>query len=72
MVEVFVTNVSDPDHANLLLEHIHRQFEGYSANFDLEDCDNILRVASSGVQIDADTMIEFLKPFGCRAQVLAG
>ena len=44
MVEVFKTNVKDQGVADKLIDQIHRIFIGYMANFDLEDCDNILRV----------------------------
>lgn len=44
MIEVFKTNVQDKHQAEMLLEKIHATFYPCSANFDLEDCDNILRV----------------------------
>jgi len=47
MVEAFKINVSDADKANLLLDQIHNTFKGYKANFDLEDCDKILRIVSA-------------------------
>ena len=47
MVEVFKTNVHDVDQVNLLLNQIHNTFKGYKANFDLEDCDKILRIVSA-------------------------
>ncbi len=46
MVEVFKTNVEDSSHADLLIEQIHKTYTHYTANFDLEDCDKILRVES--------------------------
>ena len=45
MVEVFKTNVEDPGLADLLISHIHQTLPDYQANFDLEDCDKILRIA---------------------------
>ena len=47
MIEVFKTNVDDRVQANLLVDQIHQTYSDYKANFDLEDCDKILRVASS-------------------------
>lgn len=44
MIEVFRTNVQDPNHAIMLVSQINKTFDGYVANFDLEDCDNVLRV----------------------------
>ncbi len=37
MIEVFKTSVKDSDKANMLIDHIHNIFNGYRANFDLED-----------------------------------
>ena len=55
MVEVFKTNVKDPHHAAMLIDCIHKSFDGYNANFDLEDCDKILRVKSaSGIPSGKD------------------
>lgn len=55
--------------AGILLDQIHRQHNGYKANFDLEDCDNILRIQSSGSVVPA-TVILLLKRFGFTAEVL--
>jgi len=46
MIEVFKTNVKHADHAKILVDQIHTTFADYTANFDLEDCDRILRVVS--------------------------
>lgn len=70
MIEVFKTNVNDHDVASMLLDQIHKTFDGYKANFDLQDCDNILRVKSSTVSIQADCLINLLKDFGFHAEVL--
>lgn len=70
MVEVFRTNVSDSHHANMLLDQIHRSFAGYKANFDLEDCDKILRVKCAAGFIQASYLVELLKDFGFHAEVL--
>lgn len=44
MVEVFRTNVIDTRDAQKILDEIHSNFDGYKANFALDDCDKILRV----------------------------
>ncbi|SHN22903.1 hypothetical protein SAMN04488057_11229 [Cyclobacterium lianum] len=71
MVEVFKTNVSHPKNAKSLVEIIHRQFPAYRANFDLEDCDNILRVECAGKLPHAPYIIETLQRTGFHAEVLA-
>ncbi len=70
MVEVFKTNVKDCDHATMLLEQIKKNLAGYNANFDLDDCDKILRVQSETVFIQSSSLINLLKEFGFDAEVL--
>lgn len=70
MVEVFKTNVTDSSHANMLIEQIHKNFEGHKANFDLEDCDNILRVHCPDGDVQASRVIDLLKNHGSHAEVL--
>ncbi|MFZ6014130.1 MAG: hypothetical protein ACOYXT_27560 [Bacteroidota bacterium] len=70
MVEVFKTNVTNRDEANMLVNEIHRTFEGYIANFDLDDCDRILRVKCAAGAIKSGSLIRLLKFFGCQAEVL--
>jgi len=69
-VEVFKTNVSTRTYANKLLNHIHKAFTKYNANFDLEDCDNILRVQCTRGSISSKALILFLKDLGCCAETL--
>lgn len=70
MVEVFKTNVQDARQANLLIDQIHKNFMDYKANFDLEDCDNILRVKSTTSYIEPAPVINLLQHFGFIAEVL--
>lgn len=70
MVEVFRTNVKARRHARCLLAQIHARFHGYRANFDLEDCDQILRVESQGEFIQPGSLIRLLQEEGFQAEVL--
>jgi len=70
MVEVFKTNVQDPDNANLLLDQIHKTFKGYKANFDLEDCDKILRIVFTSELMDSSALINLLQGYGFEAEIL--
>jgi hypothetical protein len=47
MVEVFKTTVSELTQSERLIKQIEDAFNDYKVNFDLEDCDNILRVECS-------------------------
>ena len=69
MIEVFKTNVENQDHAARLVEEIQKNF-GYKANFDLQDCDNILRVKSATTSIESNCLISFLKDLGFEAEIL--
>jgi hypothetical protein len=70
MVEVFKTNVQHPEHADRLLDQIHHAFVDYTATFDLEDCDKILRVECPSGPVQACGLIELLQDCGCKAEVL--
>ena len=70
MVEVFKTDVRSRDYAKWLINRIHATFKDYQVNFDLEDCDHILRVKSGGSIIRSSCVIGLLLSLGCRAEVL--
>lgn len=70
MVEVFKTNVGDRTSANILLDRIHKTFIAYEANFDLEDCDRILRVHCETGDVPASPLIALLQEYGFIAEVL--
>jgi hypothetical protein len=69
MIEVFKTNVCDYYQAKLLVQIIHKRFGGYRANFDLHDCDRILRIVSHG-NVNARAIIELLCSYGFICDVL--
>jgi hypothetical protein len=70
MIEVFKTNVRDRCDANMLIEQIQQSFFNYHANFDLDDCDRILRVKCISGTIQAALIIELLKDAGFDAAIL--
>jgi hypothetical protein len=57
MVEIFKTNVTDHSQAEKIIALLNLHFLCYSVNFDLHDCDNILRVKGDSVPINE---IEYL------------
>ena len=57
-VEVFATNVEQVSQAAHLIEMLHGIFPDYLINFDLDDCDRILRVESD--QIDTKEIVRLL------------
>jgi len=70
MVEVFKTTVNSRTNALLLLEQIHSTYSSYRANFDLEDCDRILRVECIAGKVDELWLIRLLQKAGFDAAVL--
>lgn len=70
MIEVFKTDVTDASDAAAILKHIHNRFVLYEANFDLGDCDHILRVKSILGEVENDLLIQILGEMGFTAVVL--
>lgn len=70
MVEIFKTNVEDCDHASWIIDRIHKKFANYKANFDLEDCDHILRVKCPETQIETQSIINLVRDLGFYAEIL--
>ncbi|HEY5406072.1 MAG TPA: hypothetical protein VIJ92_03255 [Ginsengibacter sp.] len=70
MVEVFKTNVEDSSHADVLIEQIYKMYVHYKANFDLEDCDKILRVECKTFMIEPSSVINLLNEFGYDVEIL--
>ncbi len=70
MVEVFKTDVVELYQANMIIESIQKDFPSYKVNFDLSDCDRILRVECAAGSIDASEVITLLKKFKISAEVL--
>lgn len=70
MIEVFKTNVTDPCDAARLIVEITKIFSYYSVNFDLEDCDRIMRVKSPNMTIDSENIIALLNNHGFYAGIL--
>lgn len=70
MIEVFKTDVNDIDSARALIERIHATFDYCEANFDLEDCDRILRVKGIRSETEVFIILAIVKESGCDAQIL--
>ncbi len=70
MVEVFKTNVEHPHQANMLIAQIQLIFTNCIANFDLEDCDKILRIKCTTGSIKSSSLINLINNFGFHAEVL--
>jgi len=68
MVEVFKTNVEQPEQSEFLIDQISSHVPDGKINFDLEDCDRILRIEAE--HISNETIIGLLNKNGFQAEVL--
>lgn len=68
MVEVFKTTVQDPAEAEILVVLLQRLITNSRVNFDLEDCDRILRI--EGMDISTQLVIGILEDHGYLCQLL--
>jgi hypothetical protein len=69
VIEVFKTNVENADESAQLIHQLHAHFPSYKINFDLEDCDRILRI--EGVNISPEAITEILSSCHYQCEVLA-
>jgi hypothetical protein len=68
MIEVFKTNVETATDAGNLIEILLQYFPGSKINFDLQDCDKILRV--EGRDFSTNKIMLVLKEKGFHCAVL--
>ena len=68
LVEVFKTNVEDEEDAVRLIENLTTMLPDCKINFDLQDCDKILRIA--GKSIEPDSIINVINSKGYFCEVL--
>lgn len=70
MVEVFRTNIDTESKADCILERLQGAFPHSKINFDLEDCDNILRMETKDCDIDTNAVIALVMDLGHEIEVL--
>ncbi|KAF2329865.1 hypothetical protein [Flavobacterium daemonense] len=68
MIEVFKTNVQEVDQSEMIVGKLLEHFPDSNINFDLEDCDKILRVHASS--ISKRKIIDLLHSYGFHCEVL--
>lgn len=68
IVEVFKTNVEHEQEADHLLFMLSESFPCFDSNFDLEDCDHILRI--EGYTISSEQIIAFMIANGYQCKAL--
>ena len=68
MVEVFKTNVQKKSQSKMLLCILSKAFPSFKINFDLSDCDRVLRV--EGDNLEALRIVMLINEYGFRCEVL--
>lgn len=67
-IEVFKTNVQEATIADKLIILIHEHFPGNKINFDMHDCDKILRV--EGENLIASNIVSIVNAHGFMCVIL--
>ena len=68
MVEVFKTNVQKKPQSKMLLCILSEAFPSFKINFDLSDCDKVLRV--EGDNMEALRIMILVKEYGFTCEIL--
>jgi hypothetical protein len=68
MVEVFKTNVQKKKQSKMLIGALSETFPSLKINFDLSDCDKVLRV--EGDNMESRRIMILLKEYGFMCEVL--
>ena len=69
-IEVFKTNVKRRKDAQRLASELHSRFPKYKINFDMDDCDKILRVETKGEMVNAKEIMKVMKKEKVLCEVL--
>jgi len=69
MIEVFKTNVQVQQEAQLIVAGLEKKLERTKINFDLEDCDKILRIAGT-TKAKNRFIISYLQQLGYQCEIL--
>lgn len=64
MIEVFKTNITKQKQSKTVIKRLHQKLPDLKINFDLEDCDNILRVENPSGKIDNKLIFELVSNIG--------
>jgi hypothetical protein len=68
MIEVFKTNVENVDESKMIIRQLHAHFPDYKINFDLDDCDRILRI--EGLEICPEKISAILSADSYTCEIL--
>lgn len=72
VVKVFKTNVHDHAEARQIVFVLHHTFSFCLVNFDLDDCDRVLRIETQGESIPDSDIQLLIAEYGYCCEPLAG
>ncbi len=70
VIEIFKTNVEELSEARRIVEKLYQHFPSYRINFDLHDCDRILRVEANGDPVNTDSIVDIVKQYSVDIAVI--
>jgi hypothetical protein len=70
MIEIFKTNVANKRLANRVLKSLHANMPACSFNFDLDDCDRILRAQCLVSKFEAGKIIMIAEEYAIEISLL--
>jgi hypothetical protein len=70
VVEIFKTNVQEVSKAEEIVGALHRHFPANRFNFDLSDCDRILRAESKDKFLNTNSVMEVVKLCGVKIDLI--
>lgn len=70
MVEVFATNIRSFKDAKIIEGLLAILFPSLKVNFDLTDCDRVLRIEAVSGKIDAGLIVNYIRNLGYSIKVL--
>lgn len=71
IVEVFKTNVKSTDVAQFAIQKLKELLPDAKINFDLDDCDHILRIEALHSEIEVDAIVNYAKKMNIQIEVLS-
>jgi hypothetical protein len=71
-VEIFKTNVNSRRVAGRILKALHTHLPALAFNFDLEDCDRILRVKGRDIKVEIANILHIVKAHSVEISLLEG
>lgn len=71
MIEIYKTNIIKIDQAKQVYNHLIESFANYKIDFDLEDCDRILRIDTFEEELNQEAILKIVFDLGFYIEVLA-